>query len=671
MISASSAFTAANAALAKKPIWLLDIAGYSKAFASVNGLGSVNSIPPDFLVQSAFATYIGAAPTSGSLTLTRATAPGNILFAFLITEFGSNPSISDTAGNAWSSLFLNVVPITASFLNVSIFRAVAVASPAGNVVTFTLGTGSYSVASFIVIEVPAAYSGSLTAHFSGNTANPSATTTDGNTLNVPLVGADNVDLFQISLAPASGPNPGLSIGFLVATSPPSQLADPAQLLAPTKALSYFDAVVAGSGTLSTIEDWLVSIDDLKITVSDLDGGADLADLTFTLQDKTQQLTADLASVVLEGKRCRLRAGYVGMSLTDYATLFTGQLDTVESANGNQEYAFTASDVNVKKLTQKIYTVGDDGFSIDSKHPKTLSGHPLDILVDALRQAGVHSIEIDTAKIDFYRDTVYSGLEYVFTLTAAPTAKDFIENELMKPLGMYLWPNNFGLVSVNAFYPALSGNANYTPPAPPAMTLDTTNVTLPIPLEQEADLVNQVVFQFDDDGSGNGNFLAEEIVDYDASISKYGLVGEQDIQSKGMRSAFQGYFMAAFVGRLIALRYGLKPIVLDPLTCLWSACLLEPGDIVAVTNPFLPNRAAGTLGLTAQFFEVMDRNWKFMSGGVELKLLAINLTLYKQYLITPNAEAAYASASSADKAKYMFQCGTNGEYSTSAPANTLG
>ncbi len=107
----------------------------------------------------------------------------------------------------------------------------------------------------------------------------------------------------------------------------------------------------------------------------------------------------------------------------------------------------------------------------------------------------------------------------------------------------------------------------------------------------------------------------------------------------------------------------------PLT--WNACVLEPGDIIAVTNPFVPDRIAGVLGINNMFFEVLDRNWRFMDGVVEVKLLAIDFSLFKQYLITGNGEANYAAASSGDKATLMFQCDATGKYSTGAAANTLG
>jgi hypothetical protein len=195
-----------------------------------------------------------------------------------------------------------------------------------------------------------------------------------------------------------------------------------------------------------------------------------------------------------------------------------------------------------------------------------------------------------------------------------------------------------------------------------------SVIISVPVEIQASLIDQVTFRFDDNGN---QFDAETPQTWDVAVRKYGLFGGQIIESKGMRSGFQGYFMAAIVSRLIFLRYGGKQIVLDPLPLLWSECILEPGDIVAVTLPYVPDRPAGVMGVTAKAFEVLDRNWRFMDGICEVKLLEIDLAAFKQFLITPNAEPDYAADTALNQAKYMYLCDSAGKYSTGAAGNTLG
>jgi hypothetical protein len=99
-------------------------------------------------------------------------------------------------------------------------------------------------------------------------------------------------------------------------------------------------------------------------------------------------------------------------------------------------------------------------------------------------------------------------------------------------------------------------------------------------------------------------------------------------------------------------------------------LTEEGDINALTMANVPNRAGGTMGITGMTFEVLDRNLRLMDGIIELKLLAIDLTKFKQFLITPNAEADFAADTAPNQAKYLYLSDAAGKYSTGVHANTL-
>jgi hypothetical protein len=658
LIAATSAWIAANAALARQPIYLVKIEGYSRAFATKDGLGSVNIFASSFVVQSANRANIGGIGAPGDVTLSKATPAGNILLAFMNNaDGGHTPGISDTAGNTWVPICSDVStlsPLVTGY--VSIWRAVAVASGPGNVVTFTTGNSRVS-SDFHVIEVPAAYSSSFFAHTSGAAFTtyagaPTATTSDGNTLTIPLAGNGTAqDLFMVSLSTGSGPNAGLAIGMLSHSTGGN--GDPANVI----------SVAGGSGVVggstATSYDWLTDIGDISLTVSDLDGGANLSNLTFSIQDNGHSFTSDLALFVFEGRKIELLEGFVGLALTDYLVRFTGRVGTVASSNGNAEYAFDCPDVRAD-LAKVIYTVGDDGFPTDSSHPKTLLGNPLDILLDILRnQVGYNDAQIDVATIQNYRDTIFSGITFEFSLTSPPAAKDFIENEILKPLGGYHWPNNLGVFKIHFFYPL----------APASVATLDHDVLEDVPLAEEAALVNQVAWRFDQ-GAGSSTFLAESVESYGASISKYGLYEENVIESAGMRSGFQGYFMAAFVSRLIFLRYGSKQLQVENIPLRWIQSLLEPGDFVSVTSSLVPDRKAGTIGVTAKTFEVLDRSWSFMPQIASVKLLEADLSKFKQYLITPNAEADFAADTSLNKAKYLYLSDATGKYSTGVTANTV-
>lgn len=566
-------------------------------------------------------------------------------------------------------------------------------------------------------------------------------------------------------------------------------------------------------------DWIVDdgIQDLGVTVSDLEGGAELADFTFTVQDRGGAITGDFPTHILEGKRVVVTTGFVGQPQAEFGTLFTGQVDIISSTDSNTAYTFTCVD-NKQTLTKPIYTVGDDAQPTSSDHPRTLLGHPLDILLAILQdEIGMVDSDIDINKIQQYRDGPFAGLQFSFKLTQAPSdAKTFIEQQIMQELGGYYWFNNLGQFTVNFFYkqfavtqttigskcrpwmqtgginsafpftdnppytlptaiPCLVGQAvvllylrgvvsrqpgsfpdtgplgqtdggsgtgqtanwpgawvsgtcfpsscigafasasgqlvaapfavgtggTFTPPAGATQLLlgvnDISNysdnggawvfavggansslATFPlnpdnltaIPEAGQSDLVNNVLFHFDK--NDQGTFLAQPIEEYGLSISRYGQVGQQQIESDGMRAAFQGYFQAAFTARMIFYRYGLKNLKFDGVTALWTACVLEPGDIVAVTESHIPDRVLGTIGISAKLFEITDRSWNFSEGIVTLSMIdASYISKFAASLITPNSQAVYTSSSSGDKAKYFFVGNASDQYSNSDPAHTLG
>lgn len=417
--------------------------------------------------------------------------------------------------------------------------------------------------------------------------------------------------------------------------------------------------------------WITGIDDISLTVSDLDGGADLSDLGFTILDFAGTFTDDLSSFIFEGATCQLLEGFgkfdplnpntvaadAFFGATDYLVRFTGKVDSVASTNNNLEYKFSVPDIR-KNLSKIVYQVADDGFPTDQNHLKTISANPIDIILDILEnQLGWTTSQIDVAGLTNYRDTIFAGITFEFSIDSPPAAKDFIENEILKPLCGYHWPNNLGVFKVNFFYPLNPSSV---------ATLDHTNL-LNVPLAEQADLVDQVTYRFDADA--DGKFQAESVQNWLTGIAKYGLYGEQVIETAGLRSAFQGYFLAGFGARLIFLRYGDKQLQIEGLQTIWAESLLEPGDRISLTSSLVPDRANGVMGVTAKAFEILDRTWSPLTGVATFKLLEAN-TAFKQYFIAPNGEPDFTLDTPTNQGKYLYLSDAAGKYSDGSAANTL-
>lgn len=415
--------------------------------------------------------------------------------------------------------------------------------------------------------------------------------------------------------------------------------------------------------------WMISIDNLDLTLNDLNGGANQRTGGFTVQDVGGAVTGDFPGFVFEGKQIQIQVGFVGLAQVDFCTIFTGFIDTVSSANFNTEFYFQFSDVQAK-MAAVVYQTGDNGGPTSGSNIKTVSGHPLDILIAICQNL---SIPCDTTKIQAFRDGPFAGTIFSFSLTQAPAAADFIMAQLLKPLGGYMWINAAGLVTVNFFYP-LAG--------PVAIGTFTRDSWLDIPEAGQTAMVNTVQMQFDQNNSsgGGGGYLSSSTQRYSPSYKLYGnLATEQTINADGVRSAFQGFFIAALTAILIFMRYGFKNLTFDSQSSggsapdsVWNTLLYEPGDIVAVTHPQVPDRKAGVMGITNKLFEILSKSINFTEGKNTYTMIdATYLNTFGLYKITPPGEALYAAASAADKAQYMFFCNDSNQYTNSDPGHVLG
>lgn len=436
--------------------------------------------------------------------------------------------------------------------------------------------------------------------------------------------------------------------------------------------------IDGYGRIFTLGDtgvaghyhWISAVDDHAIDASDLEGSSSLADFNLYVLDAGRAITADLAGIVLEGRKATVKIGFDGLAYADFTVIFVGVVLSVTQADMDNTYAFTLHDTR-QDLAGVVFQLGDDGQPTASEHPRTVAGHPMDILLYVLEtELGLTSADVDETKIKAYRDGPMAGMWFDFVLTQAPDAKEFLEKQIMKPLAGYLRQTWDGKKTVQFFQP-LPGAIT-----PVATLTDKTIVNLPVP--GQADLINVLSMRFDQDGN---EYLQEAVNTDDTSVTKYGMQGQQIIESDGLRSAFQAFAIASQTAAAIFARYGDKNPTLgnssssagsnDPLTVFWSLARLEQGDLVYVTHPLVPDRVGGSVGWTNKVFEILKITRKFSDWTVDLVLVdatsPANCGVYK---ITTDGQAAWTSSSPTDKATLMFMSDATGHYSDASPANVL-
>lgn len=405
--------------------------------------------------------------------------------------------------------------------------------------------------------------------------------------------------------------------------------------------------------------WIELIEGLGNEADILNGSSSMDDVTVSVLDYGRALTADMAIYTLEGKTCRLKTGFVGQDYADYMTLFTGLVKTIPSGDNDLIYRFTLNNtmLEMKKL---IYETGDDGQPTDSDHPKTIVGNPLDIVKSILLDYLTLSPGmVDSTKLDAYRDQYFAGATMEFSITSPPEAKAFLEDQIFKPLGGYLWPNNLGVITPNFLVP-LAGTAGSV------KSLTNANM-LTIPAADQADLINVISYRFD---KAEDKYTTEIVIKNQASIDKYGQVPGSAIESDGMRSGYQAIFLAKLAASSIFDRYGDKNPTFG-MECFWDCCVLQLGDEVDVTHALMPDRMAGTMGVTAALFEVVGITYDLVKFTVTLTLLDASFAAsLGHWKVAPDAIADWTLASTSDKDTYMFISNSVGQYSDASAGHTL-
>ena len=420
----------------------------------------------------------------------------------------------------------------------------------------------------------------------------------------------------------------------------------------------------------TFDPWIIEIAPVRQSADELGSTSTLNDLVVTVLDKNQAITGDFP-FVFQGRDCTLKTGFVGLAQADYTLMHSYVVDRVESVKNNTAWKFTCKP-QIRLVKKTIFKTGDNGSPTGSDDPKTFSGNPMDLLNTTILQGevGLAAGDIDVATINSYRDLVFPGIRFNFSLEKAPEAKAFIEKELLAPLGLYALTLADGKFSIRGFLPLPGSIVSQ-------FSFSQDNVeTLPTPAESE--LINVVVHRFDHNGD---KFAVGNVEIEAASETKFNQQGSHIIESLGMKSALQGFGLARLVAQGIFNRFADKNLTMKSLTAHWNeAALLEIGDFVKLSHPFVPNRVTGALGITDQFFVVTKVSRVYMKGQVKISLDdaeqvqlggGIDPAGLGPFKIAAATVPEWTLASQPQKDQYMFVGDkTTGKYSDAVDAHPL-
>jgi len=427
---------------------------------------------------------------------------------------------------------------------------------------------------------------------------------------------------------------------------------------PTLGLTYSNRPgVAGLAVTSTFAQMAAG---LSQQVSDLQGNATIGALSVTVVDVARALLATLATHQWYGALAQLQLGFAGLTYpTDFIPVFTGVVQSVVPTDDHTGFVIGLRDFN-RRLTSQVYATGDDGVTpTSSANPKTLDGNPLDLVLDLLEnQLSLAAGYIDTTAIAALKAGRMSTTRMLFSLQKAVNANTFLEQELLRPNGLFHFARYSGAFSVADML---------TPPTPVPIAFAFTQSNLVgIPTYRQQPIYNWVQFDLDYDGS---NFLhTEEFVDA-ASVAKFDLQAALQIQSQGMRTNYQGASRAGITARRIFERYAGGPANQISLTAAsLQPVVAEVGDYVTVSHPLMENLDSGTLGWTDRVCQVLNVQQDWARGQITFDLIDVTAMLRPAVAYAPDSVPAWTSASSGQKAQYMFMANASSEQSDGTAAS---
>lgn len=388
--------------------------------------------------------------------------------------------------------------------------------------------------------------------------------------------------------------------------------------------STHDLTLEGITSAPAFRAWLKTPRGASQSIDVLRGSSSIGELECEIIDQGGVLRQLVGGTTLEGKSATLRVGYPGLAYSDFVALHTYQIYKITPSRHYTSWLFRARDRQMS-AKRTIYLHPENGDPISDANPWILTGTPAEIFQAVWLFALARPVtDVDRTllqQLDAGSEGLYKTVRpFMFTLSEAFEAKQFLESEIFKPAGLYPVVDNTGKISLRGSRAPAAG-----PVA--AYTFDTSNMIV-LPEIDRMSIVNEIIFRVDQDEQGFQN----ELIYIDAaSVSTYGRAGQHVIESKGLRTVLGAQWWCEEMANRLFARFAGTPAALRggaPVARIEAFLLTAPvwvGDYVAVTHPLMPDLRTGALGVTDRLYEVIDREPDYARGRMQYKLLDTGLT----------------------------------------------
>ena len=277
--------------------------------------------------------------------------------------------------------------------------------------------------------------------------------------------------------------------------------------------------------------------------------------------------------------------------------------------------------------------------------------------------------LDVPGILALRNGPFSGDWFEFKITRPVEAKQWLEDQILKVLGLYTIARADGRLALKAMKSPAS--------AVPSIALSQKNI-IGLPDFSRLPVVNVVTVRMGVDESERETaarqYQDEITFQQGTSIGLYKQQFKHQVEASGLRVAYGGNLRAFLLADRIFRRHAFATPKYRVKAFL-STLGLELGDFVWLNHPLVPDFASGGLGLANVVAEVIDRQPNYAEGYVEFELLDTRfLSLTAPFQIAPLAARVpvYAEASAAQRSQYMFvsSASAGGLNADGTPGNTI-
>lgn len=449
------------------------------------------------------------------------------------------------------------------------------------------------------------------------------------------------------------------------------------------------------------------------SIDELEGHSSIAQINVETVDVRGELKLLAADPTAIGRIAKIKMGFPGMCLGDFVTLHTTKVTEINwTETGRME--FIIQDVQ-RYMDDKyifisggpeLYVIGQttaneppagdawngNSLTIDDKNIRWIFGNPMDIYLAVLQnECGVGQANqgdpaswqiytpgndatiinpnpyIDVPRILALRDGEMSGVRFEFKFTRPVQAKNWLDDQILKPIGLYTVVRSNGLLYLKSMKSPESVTA--------AIPINQQNI-LGIPRIERLPIVNYVTFRLDVDDSVRETAARQYQQEFDfeepISLARYNQYFEQDIESTGMKVNYGGFNLAYLQAQRIFSRHAFATPKYTFSTWL-KYVPVELGDFFLLTHPLLLDLKVGTLGVTDVLCEVINRDPDYAQGKMTFDVLDTRfMSLSEPHYIAPVAGGvpAYTSATDQQKAHYFFITGTGGTYSNGDPGDEI-